>query len=110
MFHHTLYPKPKIDLEDAEISNKIQQKLQILKQDHDDIISKYSSDIGLTNLAEMKIRTSLKLPPVGGKPYPLPLKHHKIVTEEIERLLEAGLIECLLSFYAIPVIVIQKTR
>ena len=50
MFHHTFYPKPKIDLEDAEISNETQQKLQISKQDYDDIVSKHSSDIGLTHL------------------------------------------------------------
>ena len=31
IFHHTFYDKPKIDLEDAEVTNEIQQKLQILK-------------------------------------------------------------------------------
>ena len=30
-FHHNLYPKPKIDLEDATISDETQNRLQVLK-------------------------------------------------------------------------------
>ena len=45
MFHHNFYPKPKIDLKDDEISEETRQKLQTLKQNYDDIISKHSSDI-----------------------------------------------------------------
>ena len=93
MFHHTFYLKPKIDLEDAKISQEAQQKLQASKQDYDDIVSKHSSDFGLTHPEEMKIKTDPKLPCMASKPYPLPLKHHKFVKEEIENLLEARLIE-----------------
>ena len=41
----------------------------------------------------MTIDTDPNFPPVVSKPYPLPLKHHKFVKEEIGNLLEAGLIE-----------------
>ena len=39
---------------------------------------------------------------------PLPLKHNKFVKEEIENLLEAGLIEQSISPYAIPIIVLPR--
>ena len=78
MFHHTFYSKPEIVLEDATISEETQQKLETLKQDYDDIISKHSSGIGVTHLEEIRIESDPELPPVASKPYPLPLKHHKL--------------------------------
>ena len=56
----------------------------------------------------MRIEMGLELPPVASKPYPLPLKHHKFVKEEIEKLLQAGLIECLVSPYTTPVTVVSR--
>ena len=54
IFHYDFYAKPKVDLEDAEITPKIKQKLTDLWQKYDDSMNKQSSDIGLTHLAEMK--------------------------------------------------------
>ena len=108
VFHHNFYPKLKVDLEDAEIRPEIKQKLIDLQQKYDDIISKHSSDIGLTHLEEMKIYIDPNLPPVASKPYPLPLKYHNFVKEEIENLLEAGLIERSMNPYAIPIIVVPR--
>ena len=53
IIHHTFYPKPKFDLEDTEISKETHKKVQTLKQDFHNIVSKHSSDIGLTDLEEM---------------------------------------------------------
>ena len=92
-FLHNFYPKPKVDLKDNDISQETRQKLLTLQQNYDDIVSKHSSDIRLTHLEGMKIDTDPNLPPVASKPFPLPLKHHNEVKEEIENLLEAGLIE-----------------
>ena len=36
------------------------------------------------HLEEMRINTDPNLPPVASRLYPLPLKHHKFVKEEIE--------------------------
>ena len=47
MVHHNFTPKPRIDLEDAKISGEMKHKLQILKQDYDDMVS---SDTGFTHL------------------------------------------------------------
>ena len=57
MFHHNFYPRPKIDFKETR------QKLQVLQQDYDDIVSKHSSDIGLTHLEEMTIDTDPYFPP-----------------------------------------------
>ena len=93
MFHKDYYPKPGITLLDAELSPKTQQRLEALLQEFSDIMSESSSDIGLTHLKEMLLHTEPGSIPVASKPYFLPLKHHKFVTEEITNLLEAGLIE-----------------
>ena len=55
-----------------------------MQQDYDDIVSKHSSDIRHTHLEEMTIDTNLNLIPFVSKPYPLPLKQHIFVKEEIE--------------------------
>ena len=73
MFNHNYYPKTKVDLKDADISPETRQKVLTLQHNYNDIISKYSSYIGLTQLEEIKIDTDLNLPPVASKPCPLPL-------------------------------------
>ena len=108
MFHHNFYPKPKIYLEDAKISEEIWHKLHIWKQDYDDIVSKHSSDIRHTHLEKMIIETDPELPLIVSKPYLLPLKHHKFMKEEIENLLEASLIERSMSPYAAPITVVPR--
>ena len=100
MFHHNVYPKPKIDLKDTEISKETRQKLLTLQQNCDNIIGKHSSDIRLKYFEEMTMDTDLNLTPVVSKPYPLSLNHHKFMEEEIKKLLEAGLIERSMSPYA----------
>ena len=82
--------------------------MQILKWDYNDIVSQHSSDKGLTHLEEMTIETDPKLSPVASKPYTLPVKCHKFVKEELENLLEAGLIKRSMSAYATPIIVVPR--
>ena len=52
-FHHNFYPKPKVKLEDAKISDKTKDKLQVLKQNYNDIFSQHSTDTGLAHLEEI---------------------------------------------------------
>ena len=80
----------------------------MFKQDYDDIVSKCSSDIGLTHQEEMTIETDPELSPIVSKLYPLLFKHHTFVKEEIENLLEARLTERLMSPYAAPIIVVPR--
>ena len=58
----------------------------------------------------MKINTNPNLPPCSKLTLPLPLKHHKFVKEEIEHLLEAGIIERSTSLYAAPIIVASRKK
>ena len=83
VFHYNFYPKPKGDLEDAEITPEIKQKLtaknvMILSVS---IVATYDLHIW----KKMEIDTDPNLPAVAGKPYSGPLKHHKFVKEEIEK-------------------------
>ena len=64
-FSWQLYSKPKVKLEDAIISDETKEKLQVLKQNYNDIVSKH--DIGLTYLEEMVIKVNPELPPVVTK-------------------------------------------
>ena len=78
MFYHNFYPKPKVDLEDADITQETRQKLLDLQQKDVDIISKHNRVIRLTHLEEMKIDTNPNVPQIASKPYPLPLSQLKI--------------------------------
>ena len=91
---------------DAELSNESKQQLNDLLEEFSDILSKNSMDIGLTHLEEMVLPTEPGPAPVASKPYDLPLKHHKFVKEEFTNLLQAGLIERLLSPCAAPIIMV----
>ena len=107
-FNHNFYPKSKVVVEDATLSNAAKNKLEVLKQNYNDIVSQQSSDIGLTHLEEMIIKTDPELPELASKLYPLPLKDHKFIKEEIENLLQAGNIERLMNPYAAPIIVLSR--
>ena len=64
----------KVELQDAEISNKQQQAFKDLCTEFNDIFSTDSGDIGKTPLLEVEIDTG-DSPPITQKPYILPLKH-----------------------------------
>ena len=106
MFHKYFYPKPRITLLDAVLSNEYKQQLDNLLEEFSDIMSKNSKDIGLTHLEVMVLPTEPWAAPVASKPYDLPLKYHKFVKEELTNLWEAGLIERSLSPYAVTIIVV----
>ena len=56
----------------------------------------------------MLIETPLDALPIASKPYPSALKHHQFVKEELQKLLQAGLIERSISPYTSPVLVVNK--
>ena len=107
MFHKDFYLKPRMTLLDTELSPKTQQQLETLLEEFSDIMSKSSSDIGLTYLKEMVLHMKPGSIPMASKPYSLLLKHHKFIKEELTNLLEVGLIEWSLSPYAAPIMVVS---
>ena len=42
-FHQNFYPEPKVKLEDVVISDEAKEKLQVLKQNYNNIVSQHSS-------------------------------------------------------------------
>ena len=63
---------------------------------------------GITPLFKMSIDTS-DHPPITKKPYALALKHYDWVRDEIDKLLEAGVIRESNSSWSAPVVVVPKS-
>ena len=102
-----VYPKRKVELEDANIRNSTRVSFEALCEQQHEAFSKNNKDIGRTQLIEMEIDTGDSLP-VAQSPYTLPLKHYDWVCQEIETLEKSGMIERSLSRWALPVIVVPK--
>ena len=66
-----------------------------------------SQDIGRMNLVTMHMDTGDN-PPIGEKPYTLPLKHYSWVQQEIETLEHAGVIKKNISPWASPIVLVPK--
>ena len=68
MFHKDYYPKPRIMLLDAELTNESKPHLNDLLEEFSDIMSKTNSmDISLTHLEEMVLPTEPGAIPVASK-------------------------------------------
>ena len=97
-----------VPLSDAKISETTKLALNDLLQNFDPIISKKNNDIGQTDLIEMHIATRLDTTPTAACPYPLALKHHDFLKQEIKNLLDAGIICKSMSPWACPIVVVKK--
>ena len=82
----TFHPKLRLTLEDVHITSQTKQVLDKLLIDFDDIMSHSSTDIGLVTLEEVPIETPPDALPIAPKPYPLALKHHQFIKEELQKL------------------------
>ena len=72
-----------------------------------DQFAKDEMTIGTTLLTQMSINTG-DSDPVSQKPYPIATKHYNWVKEEINKLLEAGVIRNSHSSWLAPIIVVPK--
>ena len=73
-----------------------------------DAFAEDERQIGTTPLLEMTIDTG-NHPPIAKKPYTLALKHYDWVKEEIDKLLEAGVIRESHSSWSTPILVVPKS-
>ena len=69
--------------------------------------TKDETTIGTTPLTQMSIDTG-DSDPVSQKPYPIAMKHYNWVKEEIDKLLEAGVVRNSHSSWSAPIIVVPK--
>ena len=94
-------------LQDAPIDKQTKADLDTLLNNNKDAFAEDERQIGTTPLIEMTIGTG-DHPPIGKKPYTLALKHYDWVKDEIDKLLEAGVIRESHSSWSAPIVVVPK--
>ena len=97
----------KVDLQDADITEKQQNAFKELCDKYKEIFSIDSNNIGKTPLVEMEIDTGDSLP-MTQRSYTLPLKHVTWVQKELENLEKAGVIVRSVSPWASPIVLVPK--
>ena len=90
-----------------QLDSTTQQQLDYLLGTFKDQFTKDETTIGTTPLTQMSIDTG-DSDPVSQKPYPVAMKHYNWVKEEIDKLLEAGVIRNSHSSWSAPIIVVPK--
>ena len=90
-----------------QLNSTIQQQLDNLLGTFKDQFAKDETTIGTTPLTQMSINTG-DLDSVSQKPYLVAVKHYNWVKEEIDKLLEAGVIRNSHSSWSAPIIVVPK--
>ena len=78
-------------LSNAKILKEIKIELYYMLQKYDAIVSK-SDDIGQTDLIQMHIAMKPDAVPSAAQPYPLTLRHHEFLKQEVKTLLDARII------------------
>ena len=96
------FTPPKYQLEPT-----IQQQLDFLLRTFKDQFAKDEMTIGTMPLPQMSIDTG-DSDPISQKPYPVAMKHYQWVKEEIDKLLEAGVIRNSHSSWSAPIIIVPK--
>ena len=84
-----------------------QQQLDFLLKTFKEQFTKDKKTIGTTPLTQMSIDMG-DSDPISQKPYPIAMKHYQWVKEEIDKLLEAGVIRNSHSSWSAPIIVVPK--
>ena len=75
-----------------------------------DEYSEIFSDVPrVTHLIEHKVELT-EMEPVKHKAYPIPYKMQKIIDKEIDEMLRMGVIEHSEAPYALPLVLVKKTR
>ena len=97
-----------VPLSNAKILKETKIKVDEMLQRYHVIISKSDNDIGQTYLIQMHIAIKLDTAPIATQPYPLPLKHHGFLKQEIKNLLDAGIICKTMSPWARSIVVVKK--
>ena len=90
-----------------QLDSTIQQQLDNLLRTFKDQFAKDKTTIGTTPITLMSIDTG-DSDPVSQKPYPISIKHYNWVKEEIDKLLEAGVIRNSHSSWSALIIVVLK--
>ena len=94
-------------LKDAPVNSKILQDLEQLLTENKEAFADDERQIGMTPLIIMSVDTG-DHPPIAKRPYTLSMKHYGWVKEELDKLLEAGIIRESHSSWSAPVVIVPK--
>ena len=108
MMNDKFYPKPMVQLANAEIAKETKEKFDRLLTEFDNIVLKHSSNISKTPLETMTIDIKPGLVPAASRPYETLLKNQEFLRQELKALLESGVIERSMSPYAAPIIIVNR--
>ena len=97
----------KLPLKDASISQSTKKALDKLLKKNEDAFATDERTIGTTPLITMNIDTGDAVP-VAKRPYNTALKHRSWIDEELDKLMEAGVIRESMSSWSAPVLVVAK--
>ena len=92
---------------DAPIDRKTKLNLEKLFEENTDVFAEDERKIGTTPLIKISIDTGDACP-IAKKPYTLALKHYDWVKEEIDKLLEAGVVRESHSNWSAPFVGVPK--
>ena len=95
------------NINDSLITEKEKQQLIDLLDENEDLFAKHDYDIGRTELIEARIKTSDEIP-IRKKPYGVPLALRDKVDQQINQLLQHGVIRPSNSPWAFPLVVAKK--
>ena len=90
-----------------KLKQYIEAKLEALLKEYTSQFTQDETSIGTTPLTEMMIDTGSS-EPVSQKPYPITMKHYQWVSDEIEKLPTAKVIQGSQSSCSAPIIVVPK--
>ena len=90
-----------------QLDSTIQQQLDFLLRTFKDQFAKDETTISTSPLTQMLIDMG-DSGSISQKPYPVAMKHYQWVKEEIDKLLEAGIIRNSHSSWSAPIIVVLK--
>ena len=101
------YQKPR--LQDAPVDAKVLQDLGQLLEENPDAFAQDETQIGTTPLNKMSIDTG-DHKPIAKQPYTLSLKHYDWVRNEIDKLLQAGVIRESHLSWSSPVVIVTRSN
>ena len=90
----------------TKVSPETKRKLSELIEEYEDVFSKNQCNIGESTHPPVEIPTE-GLPCISA-PYTIPLKFRPWADNTLNKLLEAGMIQCPMSTWASPVIIVPK--